>query len=92
MAKEIKITTIEVSMMEDEDFKAPSKFYFINALGQAVFIHCRDRKVAEEYIKNNYGTGFYKLRTTSLEKSSGEHTATGSNTRKCFSSRLKGLK
>lgn len=92
--KAVKITAVDLSKLTSEDFSPPTKFYFINALSQAVFIHCRDRKDAEQYLTDNYGKGFYKLRTSSLEtkisgKNNGELTCRGYNTRKGFSSRLK---
>lgn len=92
MSDKIKITEISLDEMKQDDFKAPSKFYFVNALGIAIFIHCRERWTAEKYITDNYGKGFYKLRTASIEKPKGDVTACGSNTRKGFSSRLKGIR
>lgn len=92
MLKEIKVTIVDQSELAEDDFKAPSKFYFVNALGEAVFIHARERYVAEQYITDNYGKGFYKLRTSSLEKPKGDVTCSGSNTRKGFNPRLKGIK
>lgn len=93
----MKTTVVSLAEMEDEDFKFPSKYFFINALSQAVFLHCRSRPEAEEYVAQNYGKGFYKIRTSSLEKNicgkkNGELSVRGSNTRKGFSPRLKGLR
>jgi phage antirepressor YoqD-like protein len=78
----IKITILEVKDMNQEEFTPPSKWYFINALGQHIYIHCRDRTNAEQYITETYGKGFYKLRTSSLEKNKGEVTCKGTATRK----------
>lgn len=93
MSKEkINTTTIDQSELAEDDFKAPSKYYFINAFGEAIFIHTRDRAVAERYITETYGKGFYKLRTSSIDRPKGDITCSGTNSRKGFSSRLKGLK
>lgn len=92
MDKELKITQCEMSELNNDSFKAPAKFYFISALGYAVFIHTKDRTQAEQWITENYGKGFYKLRTSSSEKPKGDLTCTGSNTRKCFAPRLKGIR
>lgn len=94
---EVKVTIVEPSEIDnyDEDggfnFKHPAKFYFVNAMGQYIYIHTRDMKVAVEYIKEHYG-GRYTVRTAKQSTGSGEYTCTGTNTRKCFSPRLKGLK
>ena len=76
----MKITVVEQSELTKDDFKAPSKYYFINALGQAVFLHARARGDAEAYIKEEYGSGFYKLRTSSLDKPKGDVTVRGTQT------------
>lgn len=94
MSKELKITIVEASAIDayDEEggftFKHPSKYYFINAMGQAVYIHTRDMKVAVEYIKENYG-GRYVVRTAKESKSDSNYTCTGSNSRKGFASHLR---
>ena len=85
--KEIKITVCKFSDIDSEGFKPPSKWYFINGMGDAVFIHCRDRVVAEQYITDNYSKGFYKLRTSSIERSKGDLTCTGTQTRRGQSKR-----
>jgi hypothetical protein len=86
-AKAVKITVVKQSALEDYDFKAPSKYYFINAIGEAVFIHARVRADADKYITENYGRGFYSLRTSSLEKNDNALTCTGTATRAKPSSR-----
>lgn len=89
---EIKITVVEASDIEsyDEDegfsFKHPSKYYFVNAMGQYVYIHTRDMKVAVEYIKENYG-GRYTVRTAKQSNGSGNYTCVGTATRPKGSSR-----
>lgn len=90
--KEIQITIIDMSELAHDDFRHPAKYYIINALGHCVYIHVRSRAEAEEWITKEYGKGFYKLRTSSIEKPKGDVTCSGSNTRKGFSPRLKGIK
>ncbi len=92
MEKEIKVTRCNLNDIDQDGFKPPAKFYFISALGDAVYIHCRDRADAEKYITDHYGKGFYKLRTSSIEKNKGDLTCTGSNTRRGFSPNLKGIR
>jgi hypothetical protein len=46
-----------------------------------VYIHVRTRQEAEDYITKEYGKGFYKLRTSSIEKPKGEVSCTGTATR-----------
>lgn len=92
MSKKIKTTVVSAFEASQEFFEAPAKFYYKNAVGDHVYIHCRSRADAENYIAEQHGKGFYKLRTSSLEKSSGDLTCTGANTRKGFSPRLKGLR
>lgn len=94
MSKEVKVTVVEASEIDnysDEDgftFKHPAKYYFVNALGQYIYIHTRDMKVAVEYIKENYD-GRYTVRTAKESKSDNNYTCTGSNSRKCFAPQLK---
>lgn len=89
MEKETKITRCDLNEIDKDGFKPPAKWYFISALGDAVYIHCRDRVDAEKYITENYGKGFYKLRTSSIEKNKGDITCSGTNTRKGFNPRLR---
>lgn len=94
MSKEIKVTVVEASEIEnyDEDggftFKHPAKYYFVNAMGQYVYMHTREMKVAVEYIKENYD-GRYVVRTVKESKSDANYTCTGSNSRKGFASHLR---
>lgn len=94
MSKDLKITIVEASEIDnysDEEgftFKHPAKYYFVNALGQYIYIHTRDMKVAVEYIKENYD-GRYTVRTAKESKSDSNYTCTGSNSRKGFAPQLK---
>lgn len=94
---EVKATIVTPEQMEEMDeygeliFKHPSKYYFIDALGQAIYLHTRDRLKAVEYIKENY-EGKYTLRTAKQSSGSGEYTCTGSTSRKGTMPHLKGLR
>lgn len=95
---EVKVTILEASEVEYWDDETDTtvlnhkaKYYFVNAMGQYIYVHTRDMKVVTDYIKEHYD-GKYAVRTAKQSNGSGEYTCTGSNTRKCFSPRLKGLK
>lgn len=94
MTKEIKVTVVEASEIEQYNdgegfiFKHPSKYYFVNAMGQYIYIHTRDMKVAVEYIKENYD-GRYVVRTAKQSAGGGDYTCTGSNSRKGMASHLR---
>ena len=92
---ELKITVLEADQVEywDEEtdtmvINHKAKYYFVNALGQYIYIHTRDMKVAVEYIKENYD-GRYTVRTAKESKSDNNYTCTGSNSRKGFAPQLK---
>lgn len=78
--KEVKTTIIDMSELANDDFRPPSKFYIISAM-YCIFIHVRSRTEAEEWITKEYGKGFYKLRTSSVEKPKGDVTCSGTATR-----------
>lgn len=73
MSKEIKITVIEFNEYSLENYKGPTKYYFVNAMCQRVYIHTRDRKVAQEWLTDNYGKK-YVLRTETLDEPKGNIT------------------
>lgn len=89
--KEVKTTIVDMAELAHDDFRHPSKYYIISAM-YVIYIHVRSRAEAEEWITKEYGKGFYKLRTSSIEKPKGDVTCSGSNTRKGFSPRLRGIK
>jgi hypothetical protein len=88
--KSIKITSIPKNELDADGFNSPSKYYIIDALGIAQFIHCRKIEDAVEWINENYGIGKYRPITAKISKGNGNYSASGTNTLKCFSSRLKG--
>lgn len=96
MTKPIKTTLvkedeIEVWDQESESFvlNQPSKFFVTLATGDLLFLHTRDRLVAQQFIDSQYGKGFYTVKQCKQGSGSGEYTASGSTTRKCTGSWLK---
>lgn len=86
--KKMKITVVSPEQMQEEGFRNPSKYYFVNAMGESVFIHTRDRQEATQYVKDEYG-GKYNIRTSSDEKVKGEVSCRGfSNNKSLAGSRL----
>lgn len=91
---DLKVTIVEAHEIEnynDEEgftFQHPSKYYFVNASGQYIYVHTRDMKKVVEYIKEHYD-GRYVVRTAKMSSGSGDYTCTGSNSRKGFASHLK---
>ena len=82
MSKEIETITIDSYVdMDDPEFKAPSNYYIINSLGERVFIVTRSRAKATQYITDNYGKGFFKLRTVKIEKTNKPLSVRGTATR-----------
>jgi|SRR5690554_1787179 len=103
MSKEIQRVVVseneyEVWSEDEQKFviNAPSNFYIINALGEKVFYLTRDRALAQSQANLDFDNK-YTIRTVKDSKpkyksESGEVSVRGSNTRKCFAPRLKGLK
>lgn len=84
--------------LEDDEFVAPSAFYFQPATGDLVFVKTKDRAKAQQLCDEWTGEkGKYTIRAiknvkTKTKSESGELSVRGTSTRKCFSPRLKGLK
>lgn len=88
---EQKITVMTYEEVSVFGFEAPATFFIVNALGQYVFIHTRDRAKAQSYIDSEYGKGKYTVKTAKMAQKSGagDVTARGYNTRKGFMPHLK---
>lgn len=50
-------------MHHSDTFNPKYKYYFINGLGDAVFLKVRDRKKAQEICDELYGKGFFTVRS-----------------------------
>lgn len=80
--KEIETIIIDSYVdMDDPEFNAPSNYYIINSLGDRVFIITRSRAKATQHITDNYGAGFFKLRTFKIEKTNKPLSVRGTATR-----------
>ena len=88
---EQKITVMTYEEVSVFGFEAPATFFIVNALGQYIFIHTRDRAKAQSYIDSEYGKGKYTVKTAKMAQKSGagDVTARGYNTRKGFMPHLK---
>lgn len=61
-----KYETVEVSFSECrvEYFKEPSRFFYVNAVGNRVYIlKCQDRLKAQKFVDWLYTPGFFTIRT-----------------------------
>ena len=104
MTKKIETVTVpahETEVWSDEEGcfvqNTPSNFYIVNGLGDSVYFLTKDRAKAQAVVNELYGDNKYVIRAVKDQKGrskleSGEYSVVGSNTRKCFSPRLKGLK
>ena len=95
MSKQLKVTIVEADQMEvwcpeSEGFvfNVLSTFYFIDALGRAIWLHTRNRQEALNYIRDNYD-GKYALRTARESKGSGSYSCTGTSSRKGMAANLR---
>jgi len=61
LSKEISVVVVEYSEYTDPDFKSPSAFSYLNALGQKVYMKVKSRQKAKEYIISQYGCEKYKV-------------------------------
>lgn len=104
MTKKIESVVIpeseaEIWSEEEERFvlNAPSNFYVLISTGDRVYYKTRDRKLAQEAADEDWGKGKYVIRVvkdqkTKSKREDGSLSCTGSNTRRGFSPRLRGLK
>lgn len=97
MTKELKITVVDYTTFTDYEFNPPATFYVMDCLQNYHFIHTSDRKIAQDWCDDYFGKSKYTVKASKEQKTkskseSGELSVRGSNTRKCFSPRLKGLK
>lgn len=80
---------VEIVIYDEMPEKPEFKFYILNAMNQIVGFKTRDRAKAEARNAEEYGAGKYRLRTTSIEKSSGDVSCRASQSRKGFSYKIK---
>lgn len=97
MSKELKVTVVDDKTFTDIDFIPPSTFFIMDSLQNYHFVHTSDRKVAQDWVDAEFGKGKYTVKASKEQKTkskleSGEISVRGSNTRRGFAPRLKGLK
>lgn len=62
---------IEMIVCESPE-EAPSNFYILNCLSQAVFFKTKSREKAQQACDEEYGKGFYKIRVIDLMAKGGK--------------------
>jgi len=78
-----EIFTFTYEEFTDDSFKAPTKHYFKDALGNYVFVKYSDRLVLQAWVDEEYGKGKYKLNAAKQGKGGRDGcTAFGTQTRK----------
>ena len=68
--KDIETVSVDYSEFNSPDFKNPSKFFIMNALGEYVFYKTSKRQVAQEAVDNEYGVGKYRVTNYSFNTGS----------------------
>lgn len=58
-----KVVVVKESDRFEEDFSHPTKFFIVNAFGDAVYFKTRSRATAQTWADTLYGVGFYTVRT-----------------------------
>jgi hypothetical protein len=95
MSKEIETVTISYEDFTSYDHIPLGNYYFKNAMGEIIYLKTSSAQLAQEWIDNYAGIkGKYKAIPSKTFKGKsrredGGYSASGSNTRKCFSPRLK---
>ena len=87
----VKESEIEVYDEEYEGFvlNEPAKFSVKLATGDILFLHCRSRSEAQQFVDSEYGKGFYTVRQHKQGSGSGEYSASGTTSRRGTASHLK---
>ena len=79
---ETKITTVTFKEFSAFDFQPPATFFIRNASGDYIFIHTRDRAKAQAWVDENYGKGRYTVNASKMQKTKGDLTVRGTQTRR----------
>lgn len=72
----MKTTYVDYPEYLDLNFRNPCRYYILNALQQRVYIHCKTRGEAKEWVDNEYN-GRYTVQCAIPERPSGTETAFG---------------
>lgn len=76
LTKEMKITLVSYQDSLEEYFKPPSKWFFVCATGDHIYLHTKLRSDAVAYVKEDW-QGKYQVRCAKADKSSGTESAVG---------------
>ena len=76
LTKEMKVTVVPFNETLDEYFKPPSKWFFVCATGDHIYLHTKLRSDAVAYIREDW-QGKYQVRCAKADKSSGTESAVG---------------
>jgi hypothetical protein len=92
--KEIEVVIVSYQDYTAYDFIEPGMFFVMSAEQKYYFFKTGDRAKAQAMCNELFGDGFYTVKTsrnikTKSSLESGGLSATGVNTRKCVSPRLK---
>lgn len=67
MSKEVETVVFNsYECLDDPEFSPPSNWFFVSATGCVIFILCRNRRNAQDWVDNNYGKGKYTVRSIKL--------------------------
>jgi len=61
-----KITKVSRSEASSEQFSSPSRFYYVNAFFDLIFVHRLRREDAQAYVDKLHGKGKYNIRLARL--------------------------
>lgn len=85
--KIIKTVDVEFDTFSEWDFVPPGSFYIRPASGDYLFLKTSDRKAAQDFVNETYGSGKYavipaKIQKTKSRLESGGLSCTGTATRR----------
>lgn len=67
MSKEVETVVFNSCVdIDDPEFIPPSNWFFVSATGSVIFILCRNRRKAQDWVDTNYGKGKYTVRSIKL--------------------------
>lgn len=94
MSKQIEYVVVSYEQFTDYEFIPPATFYVMSATQDYYFFKTSDRAKAQARCDDLFGDNRYtvkasKNQTSKSKQEGGGYSATGANTRKCFSSQLK---
>lgn len=84
--KTVKTVVVSYEQFSEWDFLPPGSFYIRVATGDYLFLKTSDRKAAQQYVNNEFGSGKYtavpaKVQKTVSRLESGGLSCTGTATR-----------